>query len=145
MGWLLVIGLKKSLLECATACIKSEVILIHSMKYVTLKSKCYTFIFQKTMEILYKLFQEHQMMLLSSTTTTTPLPLPNGPDVQCGQSWKNDTLGKVKIDLLRIVHSHEIIVQKKWYFVSKMVLTYFEKKHFVVIIEAEGQEFVKKN
>ena len=89
---------------------------IHSMKYVTLKSKCYTFIFQKTMEILYKLFQEHQMMLLSSTTTTTPLPLPNGPDVQCGQSWKNDTLGKVKIDLLRI-----------WYFVTKIVLTYCEK------------------
>ena len=47
------------------------------------------------MDILYKLFQEHQMMLLSSTTT--PLPLPYGPDVQCGRSWKNDTLGKVMI------------------------------------------------
>ena len=47
------------------------------------------------MDILYKLFQEHQMMLLSSTTTT-PLPLPYGSDVQCGRSWKNDTLGKVE-------------------------------------------------
>ena len=27
MGWLLVLGLKKGLLECATACIKSEIIL----------------------------------------------------------------------------------------------------------------------
>ena len=53
--------------------------------------------FQKIMDILYKLFQEHQMMLLSSTTTTTPLPLPYGSDVQCGRSWKNDTLGKVMI------------------------------------------------
>ena len=52
------------------------------------------------MDILYKLFQEHQMMLLSSTTT--PLPLPYGPDVQCGRSWKNDTLGKVIIVLLML-------------------------------------------
>ena len=44
------------------------------------------------MDILYKLFQEHQMMLLTSTSTT-PLPLfLNGPDVNCGHSCKNDTL-----------------------------------------------------
>ena len=28
MGWLLVIGLKESLLECLTVCVKSDVILI---------------------------------------------------------------------------------------------------------------------
>ena len=28
MGWLLVLGLKESLVECATVCVKSEVILI---------------------------------------------------------------------------------------------------------------------
>ena len=54
------------------------------------------------MDILYKLFQEHQMMLLSSTTT--PLPLPYGPDVQCGRSWKNDTLGKVMIKQITLTH-----------------------------------------
>ena len=31
-GWLLVLGLKESLVECATVCVKSEVILIPSMK-----------------------------------------------------------------------------------------------------------------
>ena len=83
------------------------------VKYVTVKHYfSFDFFFQKIMDILYKLFQEHQMMLLSSTTTTTPLPLPYGSDVQCGRSWKNDTLGKV------------------WYFVTKIVLTYCEKKLF---------------
>ena len=28
MGWLLVLGLKESLVECATVCVKSEVILM---------------------------------------------------------------------------------------------------------------------
>ena len=34
MGWLLVLGLKESLVECATVCVKSEVtlILLHIMK-----------------------------------------------------------------------------------------------------------------
>ena len=33
MGWLLVLGLKKSLVECATVCIKNEVILIFIVPY----------------------------------------------------------------------------------------------------------------
>ena len=57
------------------------------------------------MDILYKLFQEHQMMLLQSTTTS--IPPQYGPDVQCGRSWKNDTLGKVKIVLPIIIHFYQ--------------------------------------
>ena len=34
MGWLLVLGLKEGLVECATLCVKSEVILnVHSTLY----------------------------------------------------------------------------------------------------------------
>ena len=29
VGWLLVLGLKEGLVECATVCVKSEVILLH--------------------------------------------------------------------------------------------------------------------
>ena len=32
MGWLLVLGLKEGLVECAIVCVKSEVILIHMQK-----------------------------------------------------------------------------------------------------------------
>jgi hypothetical protein len=40
MGWLLVLGLKESLVECATVCVKSEVMLlfIHTSKKKTLCS-----------------------------------------------------------------------------------------------------------
>ena len=38
MGWLLVLGLKKGLVECATVCVKSEVILnacVHTLHLVS--------------------------------------------------------------------------------------------------------------
>ena len=45
------------------------------------------------MDILFKMFQERQLMLLaSSTTTTTPVPVSSDISDLCGHSWKNDTL-----------------------------------------------------
>jgi len=35
MGWLLVLGLKEGQLECATACVKSEVILSENCEYLS--------------------------------------------------------------------------------------------------------------
>ena len=41
MGWLLVLGLKEGLVECATVCIKSEVILIMLITWWNKKSYCW--------------------------------------------------------------------------------------------------------
>ena len=44
------------------------------------------------MDILFKMFQERQLMLMASTSTTTPPPMGFDKAELCGHSWKNDTL-----------------------------------------------------
>ena len=36
--WLLVLGIKEGLVECATVCVKSVVILIHMLQYISSKA-----------------------------------------------------------------------------------------------------------
>ena len=78
MGWLLVLGLKERLLECATVCVKSEVILIHKLNNSTLHHMI------PERSILVNLTFLHSLEILRSSSALLSLTLYGTPFIIIG-------------------------------------------------------------
>ena len=69
MGWLLILGLKEGLVECATVCLKNEVILLHLIctSFLWLENTSFLVLHSQTAQSVYKCRSESCTFCLISS------------------------------------------------------------------------------